>query len=365
MLPVNAQTDQADLSKNPGDPDRLKVRTGWNGHAFQLLVWLLGTYAIAVIWPQPGLLLKAVHLPGITGGAPITIPHLLLGTLLFCAGLTVETVSMPQIGLRTLPWHVLATWLIPLFVVGAMTNVGRAIGIPGGILLGLMVAAAMPVANSSVGWSHLAGGNLPLSLGLLLGGTVTAPILAPVVLRLLSTWGVPADLHAETVLSLTELAEFLGVWVVAPALLGLLVGLWSRRKGMVWSSHWLRLVSISCLLLLNYLNASEALPLIRGQQIVLQGVLCTLIVNSGSMLIAWVGGRRFGLNRPDSISLSLAVSMRNTGAALVLAGSQFQHDPAVTMTILLHTLLQHVVAGALIPIIHRRGTPEAADGLKR
>lgn len=332
-----------------------RVRSWLRSHSLQLLVALLLAYALAVLWPEPGILLKSLHVPGLIPGAPVTMPQLVLGCLLLCAGLTVETTAVPRIQIRSLLAFTSASLLIPLCVTGCAVTLGSGIGIPSGILLGLIVIAAMPVANSSIGWTHLAGGNLPLGLGLLLAGTLVSPIVSPLILMLLAP-GVSAEPSSiQELISLRELSEFLGVWVLLPAMLGLAIGIVSRRKGVVWSAHWLRIVSITCLLLLNYMNAASALPFIQVRTVLALGLLTTLAVNLCTLTVTWLLALILKVRHEDRVALCLAVAMRNTGAALVLSGLHLQSDPNLVMTVLLHTVLQHLVAGGFVSLVEQHG----------
>jgi len=261
---------------------------------------------------------------------------------------------MPRVNLRQYPWALLLVWVVPILVVLSLCATLRLFEGSNGILLGLLIAAAMPVANSSVGWAHLGRGNLPLTLALLLGATITAPFIAPTFIYTVAATCLPDPLRADRVLPLGQLAGFLGFWVVAPTLSGAVIGLWSRRQGVIWSALWLRRVSMICILLLNYINASAALPLIRSESLVLQGLVWTGINLTLLLFFGWLASRLLKVGKAEQVSLTLACGMRNTGAALVLAGSQFQQEPVVIMTIVLQTLLQNVFAALLIALMIRK-----------
>ncbi|HWL11009.1 MAG TPA: hypothetical protein VNQ76_21550, partial [Planctomicrobium sp.] len=122
-------------------------------HSFQVLFWLLTVYLLAIFFPGPGNALRSISLPGVLADAPNSLSHLVLGCLLFCAGLTVETARMPRVNLRQYPWALLLVWVVPILVVLSLCATLRLFEGSNGILLGLLIAAAMPVANSSVGWA--------------------------------------------------------------------------------------------------------------------------------------------------------------------------------------------------------------------
>lgn len=308
-------------------------------------------YGLAICIPDPGLKLLSLSSPESAGIFRISLQHILLGSLLLCAGLTVESTRIAPASLKMLPLSSIGTWLIPAAVIGLTAIVARWFGVPDGMIYGLVLATSMPIANSSVGWSHLASGNLPLSLGMLLIATIVAPLFAPIVFNLLEPLALPGNtLYSET-FPWTKLASFLSIWVVCPALLGLGIGLWSRKKGIVWSKQWLSRVSLTCLLLLNYINASSVLLKIRSENIFLIGLLFVFLANALLVTVAWFLSRRLYAPKEDAIAFSLACGLRNTGAAVVLASTIFVHDPLIIMTILLQTLVQHLVAGGLVSML--------------
>jgi hypothetical protein len=57
-----------------------------------------------------------------------------------------------------------------------------------------------------------------------------------------------------------------------------------------------------------------------------------------------------------NLSLLLAVLMRNTGAAMVYTTTALASLPSVTLTIVIYTLLQHLVVGGLACLMQKRAT---------
>src|SRR5690606_30082760 len=116
------------------------------------LVLLLVAYAAATWIPGPGLHVRQWNLLGLS----INPPEVLLAGLLFTAGLcsTHGAVRTILANRQRLVASALAAWLIPL--IAATTAVaclwGMA-GCPPQVALGIIIVAAMPVANSSVGWA--------------------------------------------------------------------------------------------------------------------------------------------------------------------------------------------------------------------
>jgi len=357
---VNKALQNTESIPSPASPERCRVAAA-RAVCFSFLAWLLAVFLLAIFFPGPGNLLRSISFPGLLSTAPNPLSHVILGGLLFCAGLTVESARMPRLKLGTYPASLLSVWGIPFLAVLLIGSIAVPLGVNEGIILGLILAVAMPVANASVGWTHLGGGNLPLILALLLGATVMAPITAPWMTQTLAGLCLSGSTPLDGVLPLNQIARFLGFWVVLPTVVGAVVGILSRKQGIVWSVRWLRRVSLTCLLLLNYINASLALPLIKSGSIVFQGLLCSTLLIGVLLLASWFFARLLKLGPAERISLSLACGMKNTGAALVLAGTQFQDEPAVLMTILLQALLQNLCAALLVSIAVKNETARPDD----
>src|SRR5262249_37465930 len=128
------------------------------------------------------------------------------------------------------------------------------------ILVGLAIVASMPIAGASTAWAQNSGGDLALSLGLVLLTTLLSPLLAPLVLH--SAGFVTAGDYSE---DLHELASrgaisFLGTWVILPVVLGILTHTLLGDSRIVTSMSLVKLANYCVLLLLNYSNASLTLP---------------------------------------------------------------------------------------------------------
>lgn len=360
QIQSRSQADSASLSTGVKT-----ARALWNNRSMRLILALILTYVVATCLPAPGVWLHGLVLEVPVLALQVTVSNFVLACLLFCAGLTVETARMPRLSASLLSASMLTTWLLPATIGGLACLICAQLQFPTHILLGMIIAVSMPIANSTVGWTHLAGGNLPLAFALVLVGTISAPFIAPLLMQFLIGNLLDPNILNTALIPVRQLSLFLALWVVLPAMCGLATGLYSRHRGVVWSARWLRTISIGCLLLLNYLNASTALPHIRDEELVLLALGGILFVNLATVWGAWLVLRSLKISTPVAVAVTLACGMRNTGVALVLTGSQFQLDPVVVMTILIHTLVQHLVAGILTSSVTRHtalnGSSIAAD----
>ncbi len=334
-------------SNNDG---RFAAFSGW---VHRNLLWLLvASYALAALIPGPGLTIRQLTVAQ-AGDNEVTAPLLLLALLLFCAAAVVRWSQLRDLMQRPgiLLLALAAIWLVPgVFVSSLGWALPTLFGdyVTTGMLVGLALVAAMPVANSSVAWCQNAQGNVALSLGLIVLTIVLSPVATPQMLKLMGL----ALSDAETAQCEQLVTRFSGgffiVWVILPSLAGMatnwLVGLdvIDRLRGVF------RMISAATLLTLNYANASLAMPQALNEGISKTFLLSSVLAITLSALgiaSGWLLSKLLGTDRPTATALMFGFSMKHTGLALVLAGQVLHTEPRVILMIVLATLLQHVVAG--------------------
>jgi BASS family bile acid:Na+ symporter len=313
---------------------------------FMLL--LLGVYALATFAPGLGIATRDIAVSPVYFGVPIPLAAALLAVLLFSAGLGVNVTELPQMRRYStvLVSGLAASWLLgpaaaALLSLLAMSADGAAVACLGGLAL----VAMMPPANSSAAWTQNAGGDLRLNLGLIVAATLLCPLAAPAAATVLSAVpGVDSTrwLHGAWGMMLLML------WIAVPIGLGIATRMWLPPGTIERYVHVLGLSNSLILLLLNYCQASLALPrLLRAGA---WGLLAPAALSALSFTIllfagAWLVARGSGADRPQRLSLLFSLGMKNTGAALALAGPVLAAHPAALLTIILCTLSQHLLAG--------------------
>jgi BASS family bile acid:Na+ symporter len=337
-------------------------------HFFWLLV---GSYAVAAVAPGPGLWLRGVSAGEVAvlgERARLTVPTLLLGLLLFNAGLGLRPDSLAGLrrGALVLGAGLAANLLLPLlFIVGVSWGM-RLWHNPDevqNILVGLALVASMPVAGSSTAWSQNADGDVGLSLGLVLGSTLLSPLTTPAALHAVG-WLAEGD-YAE---DLHELAAggagaFLAVCVVLPSLAGLAARAVAGGGRAARAAPRLKTINALSLLVLNYANAAVSLPEAVGNfdpdflavTLGLVLALCLLGFGAGAGL-----ARLLGAGPPQRAALMFGLGMNNNGTGLVLASLALADHPRVMLPVILYNLVQHLVAGAVAPRLGRPPSPSAA-----
>jgi len=345
--------------------DRLSDK--WAHFSRRYCLWLLlAAYVLATCWPGPGIAMRHWEWPAAPGRVPLSFPLFLLALLLFCAALVTDWAEVRAVAARpfVLLAGLVAVWLGPALLVLVAGPIvpwvldGQATT---GLMVGLALVATMPVANSSVGWSQNAEGNLALSLGLVLLSISLSPWTTPHLLGWLGLSLAPAERALCEVLVNRFSGYFFIVWVILPTALGFAVRAFAGRRRVASANSWIVLASVAALLVLNYANAALALPRIwqRSQPSVLVAtiVLATLLSAVG-MACAWAVARLMKLPHETQSALLFALSMKHTGLALVLAGAVLADQPLAIFIIVLATLIQHLMAGIVQWRMQRSGRAE-------
>ncbi len=313
---------------------------------------LLATYAVAAVWPGAGLALRGVSL-GHLGGMKLTLPTLMLGFLLFNAGLGVKAADLRSLASRPglLGLGLAANLAVPIaliFVVSRLMGAWHNADEVQTILVGLALVASMPIAGSSTAWSQNADGNLALSLGLVVGSTLLSPFATPLALHavgFMTKGDYSEDLHE---LASQGSGAFLMACVVVPSALGIALRLALGEARLAVARPWLKLANSVNLLALSYSNAAAALPQavanpdwdFLGAILAITSGLCSLAFASGWAIAHWSGA-----DASTRASLVYGLGMNNNGTGLVLASMALADHPRVLLPIIVYNLVQQVAAG--------------------
>jgi len=319
------------------------------------LLWLMvGSYALAALLPQPSHYLRSVNLGQLLwdGWPHVSLPSVLLGFLLFNAGLGVQPRRLRELALRpaVLAAGVIANLALPvafIFLTATTMQLWHNPQEVQEILVGLALIASMPVAGSSTAWVQNADGDLALSIGLVVLTTCFSPITTPLVLHAVG-WmasGIYADeLHK---LAASEVSAFLAIFVLLPSVLGIGGRLLLSEGRFASLRPALKLSGSAVLLTLCYANAAVALPQIVAMPdwdflaVMLSIVLAMCCVGfAAGAALGWA----FRVDFAQRASLMFGLGMTNNGTGLVIAASALPHHPAVMVPIIFYNLVQHVVA---------------------
>ena len=332
-------------------------------------IWVIvGSYVIAAFFPALGLKIRDTHFGSLQLQQlhiDISLPSILLASLLLNAGLGVNKAELAQLANRP-----------GLLLAGLIANIGTPLAFiftlsfvmsfwhdpeeVQQILMGLALVASMPIAGASTAWVQNANGNLALSLGLVLLTTAVSPFVTPFILHavgFVTTGDYSEDLHE---LADNGVVSFLGVWVILPSVVGIMSRLLMGELRFGRLKPYLKLANYGVLITLNYSNASLALPkaLLEPD---LDFIVITILIVIGLCVLAFWCGYRLAIflkcDRNAMVSLMFGLGMSNNGTGLVLASMSLSDHPQVMLPIIFYNLVQHLVAGFADKRVLQRDRP--------
>ncbi len=337
------------------------------------LLFLLAGYALAAGFPDPGLRIGEPSLGelNLLGDRVRLSPSmLLLAVLLWGAGLSVPTRRLG--GLLRRPGLLLAglaaNLLVPLaFILGVsgMMRLWHGGDEMRGVLIGLGLIAAMPIAGSAAAWSRKADGDEALTLGLIVSSTFLSPLTTPVVLYAVSLMaGGPAAADFRA-LSGRGTGVFLTLCALAPSLLGMLTLRVVGEGRAAAARPCLKLLNAAALLLLVYASASATLPVALsrfapdffGSMLAVAVGFCVVCFAAG-----WLVARLLRAGPPQQAALLFGLGMNNNGTGMVLASSALAGRPEVLLLVVCYNLVQHLMAGGVDLLRRREADVTFAEG---
>ncbi|MFE0376961.1 bile acid:sodium symporter family protein [Streptomyces inhibens] len=322
------------------------------------LTWAMPVaYGAAALLPQAGRWARrmpcgALWLPG-GGQVVLTLQTLLLAYVLFIAALQVRVRDLtvllrrPALLMAGTAANTAVPLLILLLLAGAFLPLPDADG-GSGLLTGLALIAAMPVAGGATVWGSRAGGNQTLVVGLVMSSTLLSPLTIPLTLA-----GAAAVTSGTYSLALARMAHLAGgalaaAGVVAPCLMGLAVRAAVPERLIARSLPWLKLLALAAALALTYLNACGAFTdlIARPRPALLAlATLAAAAMCAASFVLGWCLARMLRAAHADTIALTFTSGMNNSSASAVLATTRFPGHPHVLLPILAYSVLQKLLAG--------------------
>ncbi|MBU2700209.1 putative Na+-dependent transporter [Sporomusaceae bacterium BoRhaA] len=209
--------------------------------------------------------------------------------------------------------------------------------------LGLLVAAAIPVGVTSIMWTALAQGNIPIALVAVTFDTLIVPALLPVYFNIIM--GQMVDINY------VSLVIQLLLMVTIPSIAGMLFYDWTGGKTAGFSKGVGGITSKLALFIIMLFNGSLVSPAISWSLDTVQMIIVALIMVISAYALGYIGSLCIP-NRSRDITMAMvySVGMRNASCGLVIAITYF--PPTVAIPIALLMLFQQPIAAA-IPNIFR------------
>ncbi len=226
-----------------------------------------------------------------------------------------------------------------------------ALGVQGGVAIGLALIASIPGGTTSNIFTYFARGNAALSISITGLTTLACLLTTPLILSVLIKDSLPTTFTMPTGQIVTDIAFIL----LLPLAMGMLY-LYLYPRTAVTVAKWCIRASLLGILLIvmGSLSAGRLNLEAFGMDNVMLVVFFTL------MLIAtgWLAPRLLRLSRADATAIEFEVIVRNVNLGVMLkasifpaaAGATAQLGDAVLFTLLLYGSLQLLVAPVLIKL---------------
>ena len=229
--------------------------------------------------------------------------------------------------------------VMPLLAYG----LGKVFGLDTALLAGVVLVGACPGGTASNVITYLAGGDVPLSVGMTGVNTLLSPVLTPAITYLFLHAGVEVDVRSMF-LSILQV-------VIVPIALGLIINhFWGKHTRQ--AVRVLPLVSVTaiCLIVMCVVSHNAERILSAGPVVIAVVVLHNLL----GYACGYGLGKLMRLDPAKTKALSIEIGMQNSGLAASLAAAAF---PALAMAAVPGALFSvwHNISGAVLANLLRRG----------
>ena len=221
-------------------------------------------------------------------------------------------------------------------------GVAHLFNFPAEIAAGIILVGCCPSGLASNVMCYLSRGNLALSVSVTTVSTLVAPLLTPLLMRLLG--GSLITIHfLDMVWEMVKM-------VVLPVALGVFVHYLLRDRAK-WLNKVLPITSmIGIIIILVVIIAKGRDPLLKVGGLI---ILATFIHNTFGYLLGYWSGRLLRFNERDSRTIALEVGMQNAGLASALA-SKISTNAAVALAPAVFGPLMNITGSLLSSWWHNR-----------
>ncbi|MBL8328620.1 MAG: bile acid:sodium symporter family protein [Rubrivivax sp.] len=221
-------------------------------------------------------------------------------------------------------------------------------GLPAALAVGLMVLAACPGGVSSGLLTHLARGDVALSIVLTAVSSVIAMLSLPLVLDLALRWFSDSSLQTELPLGSTVRRIFLLTTV--PVLLGMALRAWKPAWAERIQPAGARLATglFVIIVLATFWNQREAIWTHLGSV----GVACALL-NVAVLALGWTLSQACGLERREAIAVTTECGLQNSALGIYVT-LELLREPLMSVPSVVYALLMNL--GAIAFVIGMRRT---------
>ncbi|MBC8164324.1 MAG: bile acid:sodium symporter family protein [Bryobacteraceae bacterium] len=264
----------------------------------------------------------------------------LLQLIMFSMGTRVSVADLRQVLIapRSVALGLGLQYLIMPFTAAALA---AAFLLPADVGAGVILVGSVCAGNSSNVMTYFAGGNMALSVSMTTLSTLLAPLTTPTFMWLLAGKVVPVD-FAAIAWSIIRI-------VVVPVTAGVLAERLLRSQKAL-AERWMARLVIAATCLVNAIITAHSRDALLSIGLAL--VCVEVLHNFTGYVLGYAGGRLFGLNARDSVTMAMQVGIRNGGLATGLAYDVLKSSNVALASVVFGTVQN--VSGALVASFLRK-----------
>ncbi len=289
----------------------------------------------------------AFFVPGVFAWTT-TYTSVFLGVAMFGMGLTIRTSDFKVV--FTHPREMLLG-AAAQFTIMPLTAwlLAKGFHLPADIALGVILVGCCPGGTASNVITYIAGGDVPLSVGMTILSTLLAPLMTPALVYLLAGAWVQVSFWAM-VLSVVKV-------ILIPVVLGIAVNhVFGEKIGNI--SGVLPLISVVAIVMIICGIIAKNTTKIMDCGLLVLGVV--ILHNLFGMGLGLAIARIFHVDYKKSTAIAIEVGMQNSGLAVSLATANFAANPLATLPGAIFSVW-HNLSGSVFASIRRKGMKECPE----
>lgn len=216
------------------------------------------------------------------------------------------------------------------------------------IALGIILVGCCPGGTASNVITHIAGGNVSMSVSMTILSTLLAPIVTPFLVYLLAGRWVEVSIFAMFKSVVTV--------ILIPVLMGIFAKKLSPEKMEKSKSIFPLISSLAIILIISGIIGANSEKIAKSGLIVL---LIVMIHNALGLLLGLGVSKLFKMDYDKQTALSIEVGMQNSGLAIQLATANFALNPIATLPGAIFSIW-HNISGSIFASIRRKDVKEIA-----
>lgn len=236
--------------------------------------------------------------------------------------------------------------LIILPIVGF--GLANMMNLPPEYAVGVMLLVLCPGGTTSNMFSHLAKGDVALSVTMTAVASIITVFTIPVILNYSLTYFMGAGTEFELPIVVTMLSLF--KLTILPISVGMLIKHYAPNFSTNTQIHVTRFGILFLTLLIIFLTYIQ-------QEIVIEAFIATgpvsLILNLSTMALGYYSSKWFGLNRAQTTSVTIEVGLQNSTLSMFMALTLLSNYK-MSFTPAIYTLIMLFTAGILVSLLKRK-----------